>query len=241
MVKGMNFEKSRILGPIMPSMRIYQSRDVDELVVLDVTRKALPIGTPERFIWIEDVNKFSTMPLAVGGGISSIEQVTYLIQNGVDKVVINSALHEDSDLIRLSAGRHGVQSIVASVDAYWKDGNWMVFNSWANEVTSLSVKDVLASSVLENIGELMLTSWHKEGQMKGYDIDLLDLIPRDLSIPLIFNGGAGKLEDFSNILINGRERGLQIDALAASSCFFFKQLTPCEVSIHLKEKGFWAR
>lgn len=241
LVKGPSFSKSRVIGPVLPAIRIYQSRNVDELIVVDVSNSGGASAGVERFSWIKDVNDYLTMPLTVGGGIRSIDQIQYLIQNGADRVVLNWALRNDHSLVRQAVAMHGSQSVVGSIDVSFIDNKWRIYDSWQNKSLDISL-DFLISEVQElGVGEILLTSHQCEGHMKGFDLELLKDAVDLVDVPLIFSGGAGSLVDFCELMkvANGMEN--KISAIAAASCFHFTQITPSNVAKCLIDLGFDAR
>ena len=241
LVKGASFAKSRVIGPALPSVRIYQSRNVDELVVIDVSGSVDDSLGIKRFEWIKEVNSFLTMPLSIGGGVRSISQIQYLIQNGADRVLLNWALRHDKHLVKKAVSIHGGQSIVGSIDVLFIDGVWHVYDSWQLKPLDLCLASFISEVQDLGVGEILLTSHRCEGQMKGFDLDLLENIVGLVSVPLIFQGGAGSLIDFYHILKSAEDIGVEISAIAASSCFHFTQLTPGEVSKYLKDMKFDTR
>ena len=231
-VKGKNFSKSRVIGPLLPILRVYQSRDVDELVIIDVSNK-LEMNSSVRFDWLKDVTSFTTMPLSVGGGIENIDQASRIIEFGADKLIINNALRNKPNLINDIAIKHGSQSIIASIDSIEIDNNFFAFDSWQNKSTNIPIIDLIKTAQDEGAGEIMLTSYEKEGTQKGFDNRLLEFIGSEIDLPLIMHGGASKKNDFLEIINFSKLNNIYLDALAAGSCFHFTSLTPSEVSEHL--------
>lgn len=241
LVKGPSFSKSRVIGPALPSIRIYQSRNIDELVVVDVSATgAVPDGV-NRFAWIQNVNRYLTMPLSVGGGIRSIDQIQYLIQNGADRVILNSSLRNDHSLVRHAVAMHGSQSVVGSLDVSYVDNKWCIYDSWQRKFLDICLSSLVAEVQDLGVGEILLTSHRCEGQMKGFDLDLLNYAVGLVKVPLIFAGGAGCLSDFCDLMKFANENEIEISAIAASSCFHFTHITPSDVAKCLVDSGFDAR
>ena len=240
-MKGPFFSKSRVIGPALPSIRIYQSRNVDELVVVDVSSVGPVCTSVERFAWIKDVNKFLTMPLSVGGGIRSINQIQYLIQNGADRVILNWSLRNDPSLVKCAVSMHGSQSVVGSIDVSYIDNKWCVYDAWSQKCLDISLGSLLNEVQDLGVGEILLTSYRCEGNMAGFDLDLLKYASDLVKVPLIFSGGAGCLSDFCDLMKFAQDINLEIAAVAASSCFHFTQITPNDVAKSLVDSGFDAR
>lgn len=241
LVKGKSFSKERVIGPALPSVRVYQARNVDELIILDVSTPSEDFEGVERFSWIKEVNRFLTMPLSVGGGIRMASQVQYLIQNGADRVVFNSALRNDQSLVEVAVATYGSQSVVASIDVALFEGSWRVYDSWLQRPLNLLLESFIVDVQNLGVGEILLTSYRCEGHMRGFDLDLLDSIVDLIDVPLSFCGGAGCLADFCSLMKSADSIGVEISAMAASSCFHFTHITPAEVSMCLREAGFDTR
>lgn len=241
LVKGPSFSKSRVIGPALPSIRIYQARDVDELIVIDVSDWAKDCKRVDRFRWLKEVNSYLTMPLTVGGGIRSSEQIQFLIQNGADRVVLNWALRNDQDLVKNAVLRHGSQSIVGSIDVLFDEGRWLIYDSWLGKSLDISLDAFIPEVQGLGVGEILLTSYSNEGQMKGFDLQLLKATLELVEVPFIFSGGAGGLTDFCDLMNFVDNMNANISAIAASSCFHFTQSTPGEVAKCLHDEGFNTR
>jgi cyclase len=243
LVKGQCFNKERTIGPAVPSVRVYQARDVDELIVLDVTGvdQSLSDSNIGRFKWIEDINSFLTMPLSVGGGIRNLLQIRYLINNGADKVVLNTVIHEAPELVKNAVSEFGSQSVIASIDCLHDGETFIGYNSWKERGIPKKCSDLIETAIRCGAGEIMLTSVSHEGKMRGFDNRLLELVPKNLSVPLLLNGGGGTENTFVEILQYSAQVKKPIDGLCASSCFHFSPSTPRSVSNSLIENGFNAR
>ncbi len=231
-VKGKNFSKTRVIGPLLPILRLYQSREIDELIILDVSPD-LDTNKSNRFNWLHEVTAFATMPLAVGGGINSIEQASDIISMGADKLVLNRALRNSPSLISQIANKHGSQSIVLSIDAVCINEQFFCYDSWLNKSTDVSVIDAIKLAEDLGVGEIFLTSYDNEGTKKGFDKKLINHIKKYIKLPLIIHGGAYCKKDFLDVITFSHQHCIEINGLAAGSCFHFSSLTPAEVSIYL--------
>jgi len=231
LVKGVRFSSDRQVGPIMPAIKVYNARDVDELAVFDVDAH---LGSKEpNYGLVRDISKECSVPLTIGGGITHIEQIEKLLEAGADKVSINSALFQNPSLIDNAVARFGSQCVVASIDVTKNNGQWTCkFGSgtidskknpcqWAKELAD------------RGAGEILLTSIDKDGTMSGYDIELINLVISSVSIPLIAGGGAGSARDLIDLF-----KHTAASAAALASIFHFTQVTPNEVKRELLLAGF---
>ena len=234
LVKGRSFESWRRIGPALPAVKIFNSREVDELIFLDIT--STNKGVNPDYESISELSKFCFVPLTVGGGINKIEQVDKLIEIGADKVSINSASYEDPEIISKVANRFGKQCIVASIDVKFENNKWICYKNsglkrtnknllkWAKELESLGA------------GEILITSIDRDGSMKGYDQELISLLTKSLRIPVIASGGAGPYDDLFLAVSNAGA-----SAVAAASIFQFTESTPNDVKNYLRAKGMPVR
>jgi imidazole glycerol-phosphate synthase subunit HisF len=235
LVKGVSFDSWRRVGSAMQAIKVYNMREVDELVFLDIA--ATSEGRPPDFETVDELADECFMPMTVGGGIRSIDDVRRLLQVGADKIALNTAAVEIPELIRHVAQRFGSQCVTVSIDAMCHaDGSHEVYIhagtvptgrnpvAWAREVEAMGA------------GEILLTSIDRDGTMKGFDVELVKNVSQAVSIPVIASGGAGNYEDMATVL---REGGAS--AVAAASIFHFTQQTPLEAKRYLKEQGFRVR
>ena len=214
MVKTKNFAKPRYMGDPINAVKIFNEKQADELVLLDI--EATAQGRIE-FDWIEDIVSEAFMPIGYGGGITSVEQAAELFKRGVEKIVINTAVAENPGLISDIAARYGNQAVVASIDVkrnFWKK-NKVYSRNGRKEVTFDPV--TLARRYREaGAGEIILTSIDREGTFGGYDTALLESVASAVDIPVVANGGAASIADFQRAVSEGK-----CSAVAASSMFVF--------------------
>jgi len=260
-VKGTNFIHLRDAGDPVENARVYDQQGADELTFLDITasheRRKILLGVVRRTA--EEV----FMPLTVGGGIRTLDEIRELLQAGADKVSLNTAAVQKPDLVREASEKFGSQCIVVAIDAKRKpsgDGVWaqadkMARDGMGNELRSLGKPvswevyihggrtptgiDALdwARKVEEGgAGEVLLTSMDRDGTKEGYDIPLTRIFSDSLSIPIIASGGAGTMDHLLEALIQGRA-----DAVLAASIFHFRQHTVQEVKSYLQGKGVRVR
>jgi cyclase len=210
----MKYANPVYVGDPINAVRIFNEKEVDELVFLDIS--ATPNSRPPNFDLIRDIASEAFMPFAYGGGVTTIDDFKQLFHLGVEKVVVNSIAAARPDLISAAAKEAGSQSVVASIDVKrnWS-GSYSVYTrsgSWNTK------KDPVSSAIsLENAGagEIFLTSVDRDGTMSGYDYELIKKVCDAVSIPVIASGGAGSLEHFKQAIHMGAS------AVAAGSMFVF--------------------
>jgi imidazole glycerol-phosphate synthase subunit HisF len=235
LVKSVQFDSWRRIGSVMQAVKVYNLREVDELVFLDIS--ATPDGHPPDFETVDEIADECFMPLTVGGGVQSVADVRRLLQVGADKVAINTAAVQNPELIQAAAQQFGSQCVVISIDVKQQsNGTYEVLTHagtqptgkdpvrWAKEVESLGA------------GEILLTSIDRDGTMTGYDTELTKNISHAVSIPVIASGGAGSYQDMASVLLEGRA-----SAVAAASIFHFTQQTPLEAKHFLNGLGLNVR
>lgn len=220
LVKTINFSTYRTIGHPVSTARIYNSRNVDELIVLDIDAS---LGVDEMNIeLITDIAKECFMPLTVGGGIKTISDIYKLLDAGADKVSINSIALKDMSFITKASTIFGSQCIVCSIDVKKIEGKYKVFN----KVQGLLDIDPLGLAMdyqKHGAGEILLTSVDYEGSTEGYDIELMKSFSNKLDIPIILNGGMGKPMHGVEAIKNGA------DAIAAAYIFHFSKYTPNDI------------
>lgn len=235
LVKGVAFDSWRRTGTAMQAVKVYNMRQVDELVFLDIG--ATPSGRGPDFSTVDELADECFMPMAVGGGVRTVDDVRGLLRVGADKVVINTAAVETPELITEVSRLFGVQCVVVSIDARRHGpGEYEVFTHCGTRATGLTPVDVARSAAARGAGEIIVTSIERDGTMTGYDSDLCRLVSDVVNIPVIASGGAGNYEHMAEVLAEGRA-----SAVAAASIFLFTEQTPLEAKRHLHERGFHVR
>jgi cyclase len=234
LVKGKNFNSWRRVGMLIPTVKIYNSRDVDELFFLDINATEEK-RTPEEEL-IHEVAAECSVPLTVGGGISKIYEVEYLINSGADKISINSESYKNKNIIKEIAKKFGSQAIVSSIDVRKIEGKYFCFKNSGRVL--LDINPLEWAKQLEDLGsgELLVTSIDKEGTMLGYDLEIIEKISKIVNIPVIASGGAGTYDHMYEVIKNGGA-----SAVAASSIFHFTELTPHNAKLYLSSKGISVR
>lgn len=234
LVKGIAFNSWRRIGTILPAIKVYNARQVDELIVVDI------MATEEnREPDYEEIASFSAecfVPLTVGGGVKNIEMVKKLLRAGADKVAINSAIFKNPKLISQVKKTFGSQCIVASIDARKVNNNYECFFNRGKKATGIKVADCVKELERLGAGEILLTSIEKDGTFQGYDIELIKQVTDIVSIPVIASGGAGNYNHMYEAIAKGNA-----SAVAASSIFHFTQQTPLEAKKYLSLMGICVR
>jgi imidazole glycerol-phosphate synthase subunit HisF len=235
LVKGVGFDSWRRVGSAMQTVKVYNMRGVDELAFLDIT--ATPNCCPPDLSSVDDLADECFMPMTVGGGVRTVEDVRQLLRVGADKVAINTAAVDTPNLIKEASDRFGSQCVVVSIDYRRKlDGGFEVYTHCGTRPTGIDPVE-LARRVAElGAGELLLTSIDRDGTMSGYDIEGTRRVCRTVNIPVIAAGGAGRYEDMAEVLIDG-----EATDVAAASIFHFTQQTPREAKDYLGSRGFRVR
>ncbi|MCD6521765.1 imidazole glycerol phosphate synthase subunit HisF [Candidatus Calescamantes bacterium] len=234
-VKGINFLNLRDAGDPVENAQRYSEEGADEVVFLDITATL-----EKRKIMLDVVARTAEqvfIPLTVGGGVRSIEDIRELLKHGADKVSINTAAVKNPPLIREASERFGSQCIVVAIDAK-KVGEekWEVYINSGTTPTGLDAVEWAKKVEELGAGEILLTSIDADGTQEGYDIPLTKAVSEAVSIPVIASGGAGKLEHFYEALVDGKA-----DAALAASLFHYGILEIMEVKRFLKEKGVEVR
>ena len=236
LVKGTQFDSRRAVGSPMQAVKVYNLRNVDELVFLDVSATAEGRG-PDLDL-IDDLADDCFMPFAVGGGVSSIDDVRDLLSVGADKVVLGTAAIETPSIVREASDRFGAQCVVVSIDTRrtGADDRAEVFVRSGTVATGSDPVDVAREMEALGAGELLVQSIDRDGVMDGYDVDTVRRIADVVNVPVVASGGAGTFADMAEVLSDGRA-----SAVAAAAMFHFTQQTPMEAKQYLAGHGFPVR
>ena len=230
LVKGVGFDSWRRVGPVLPAIKVYNQRDVDELVLVDIV--AHLGGDDPDFESIEEFGQACFVPLTIGGGITRIEQVQRLLRAGADKVAVNTAAYARPELVTDIAYRHGTQCVVASIDVRVQVRGWSCFSHAGKHATGREVVAWARELQDRGAGEILITSIDRDGSMQGYDLALIEAVVRAVNIPVIAAGGAG---NYQHMVEAVTEAGAS--AVAAASMFHFTEQTPAGAKFALAAAG----
>jgi len=233
-VKGVRFVDLRDAGDPVEAAMAYDAQGADELVFLDITA-----SHEDRAIILDVVRRTAEgiyMPLTVGGGIRSIDDVRRLLRAGADKVSLNTAALARPDVIREAAERFGSQCIVVAIDARREGDGWGVYTHGGRRPAGRDAVRWACEAAGLGAGEILLTSMDRDGTKDGYDLELTRAVSDAVSVPVIASGGAGSLEHFHDALVDGRA-----DAALAASLFHFGIHTIAEAKQYLAERGVEVR
>lgn len=234
-VKGVRFVNLRDAGDPVEVAKKYSEEGADEITFLDITA-----SHEKRKTMIDVVERTASevfVPLTVGGGLRTVEDVRELLLAGADKVTINTAAITDPDFVRRASDRFGSQCIVVAIDARRKDGGgWEVFTHGGRNPTGIDAVGWAAKMEDFGAGEILLTSMDRDGTEDGYDLELTRTISETVGIPVIASGGAGRLEHLVEAVEEGRA-----DAVLCASIFHYGKYSINEAKEFLSEKGVLVR
>lgn len=234
-VKGVNFVNLIDAGDPVANGLFYDSEGADELTFLDITA-----SSDKRNIILDMVKKVAEtvhIPFTVGGGIRTVDDVRSILENGADKVSINTAAVLNPEIISESSKKFGSQCILVAIDAKKNNkGSWTVYLHGGRTATDIDAIEWAKKAEGLGAGEILLTSMDRDGTKDGFDIPLTSAVSTAVNIPVIASGGCGKLEHFYEVLTRG-----MADAALAASVFHYKEFTIRQVKQYLKEKGISVR
>lgn len=215
LVKTVKFKDPKYIGDPINSVRIFNEKEVDELIFLDIT--ATPEGRGPDFDLLADIAGEAFMPMGYGGGIATLDQVRQVFSLGFEKVVINSAGYGSGELIQQASAIYGVQAIVASIDVRKTlMGRYELMSHGGRTKQAGSLKDHIARLESLGAGEIFINAIDRDGTQSGYDIKLVKEVSAACSVPVIACGGAGSIEHFAQAVHEGGA-----SAVAAGSMFVF--------------------
>ncbi|WP_116652448.1 imidazole glycerol phosphate synthase subunit HisF [Pelagibacterium sediminicola] len=234
-VKGVNFVDLVDAGDPVEAAIAYDAAGADELCFLDIA--ASHEGRETIFDVVARTAEHCFMPVTVGGGIRSIEDIRKLLLSGADKVSINSAAVADPDFIARAADKFGNQCIVVSVDAKrGQSGTWEIFTHGGRKPTGINAVEFATKAVEHGAGELLVTSMDRDGTREGFDLDLTRAIADAVEVPVIASGGAGTLDHLVDGVLKGHAA-----AVLAASIFHFGTYTIGEAKAHMARAGIPVR
>lgn len=233
-VKGTQFLNLRDSGDPVEIAELYCQQGADELVFLDITASHEKRGIILDVVRHTAENVF--MPLTVGGGIRTIDDIRTLLNAGTDKVSINTTAVKDPDFVNMASKRFGSQCIVVAIDAKREGDGWGVFINGGRVSTGKDAIEWAKEVESRGAGEILLTSMDCDGTKNGFDLELTRSISESLEIPVIASGGAGNLDHFFDVFTTGKA-----DAALAASIFHFKEYEIATVKNFLADKGIIVR
>jgi len=214
LVKTVKYKNERYLGDPLNAIKILNEKRVDELIIIDID--ASKNNTPIDFEFISELCTECFMPVGYGGGIKTMEDIRKLFSIGIEKIILNSLIIENPEIVKKAVDQYGAQSIIGSIDLkkHWFSKKTYPYINSGNKQIKSSITEYLQKLLNIGVGEIIINDLDREGTFLGYNLDLIKKIKNIKShIPIIFNGGANSLQDFIDAKING------IDALAAASYF----------------------
>lgn len=238
-VKGVNFVGIRDAGDPVEIARRYNDEGADEITFLDIT--ATHEGRATTVHTVEKIASEVFIPLTVGGGIRTVDDIRIMLNAGADKVSINSAAVFNPDFVKTAADRFGAQCIVVAIDAKKVSGDgeaprWEIFTHGGRKPTGLDAVEWAIKMTEFGAGEILLTSMDGDGTKKGYDLGVTRAISDAVRVPVIASGGVGNLQH----LVDGVKEG-RADAVLAASIFHFREYTIPEAKLFMREQGVEVR
>ena len=234
-VKGVDFVDIRDAGDPVEVARRYDQQGADEVALLDITASSDDRQT--LLSLVKQVAGEVFIPLTVGGGVRTLEDIRKLLQAGADKISINSAAVKDPSLVKNAARRFGGQCIVIAIDAKTvAENRWEIFTHGGRHRTGIDAVDWAKRMTNDGAGEILLTSMDRDGTRNGFDLALTRTISDAVTVPVIASGGVGNLRHLSDGIIQGHA-----DAVLAASIFHYGEFTIDDAKQHLKTQGIEVR
>jgi imidazole glycerol-phosphate synthase subunit HisF len=217
-VKGVNFVDIKDAGDPVELATVYSEQGADELVFLDITATVEKRKTLAALV--KRIAAAINIPFTVGGGISTVEDVSILLNNGADKISVNTAAFKNPDIIKDLSKNFGNQCVVLAIDTKKEtDGEWYVYLNGGRTKTDTRTIDWAKQAVAAGAGEILLTSMNNDGTKNGFALDITGMLARSLSVPVIASGGAGTMQHFKEVFETA-----SADAALAASIFHYKEI-----------------
>ena len=232
-VKGVRFQGLRDAGDPAERSLLYQQQGADEIVILDVS--ATPEGRGHQLETVRRVRAGLAIPLTIGGGIRTEDDALHLLEAGADKVSVNTAAVERPELLGEIAGRFGRQCCVLAIDAARRNGRFEVLVKGGREGTGIDALGWAREAERRGAGEILLTSWDRDGTRSGYDLELTRAVAEAVRVPIIASGGADSAQHIREAFAAGA------DAVLAASIFHDGDTTVGDVKLYLMEHGVRVR
>jgi len=234
-VKGVNFENIRDAGDPVELGALYAQEGADELVFLDITATVEKRKTLSELV--SRIAHHINIPFTVGGGISSVDDVSVLLQNGADKISVNTSAFKRPGLINELAKEFGSQCVVLAIDTKQEpDGEWYVYLNGGRTKTGATCYNWAKQGVDAGAGEILLTSMNHDGTKQGFAIDITRKLSQSLPVPVIASGGGGTMPHFKTVFEEGAA-----DAALAASIFHFKEIAIPELKRYLRQQNIAVR
>jgi cyclase len=225
------FSKFKIVGDPVSQARIYQSQKADELIVLFCDKK-INIKNRENTQLIKKFSAEIFMPLTIGGGVKSVSDFEFLLENGADKVSINSIVFERAKIINEASKKFGSQCVVVSIDFIQKKNQIFIYNNKKNSLLKVDLLSYIKQLVDLGVGELVLTDINRDGKNSGLNIEVAKFISENVKIPIIISGGCSVAEDFIQCF-----KQTQVEGISAGNFFSFKDQNPLQTRSQIINAG----
>lgn len=233
-VKGINFVNIRDAGDPVELGALYAKQGADELVFLDITATNEKRKTLSELV--QRIALHVNIPFTVGGGISSAEDVSVLLNAGADKISVNTSAFKNPALVNHLANEFGSQCVVLAIDTKYEEGDWYVYLNGGRIKTDKRTYDWATEAVDRGAGEILLTSMNNDGTKNGFALDITKQLSDTLSVPVIASGGAGNMQHFAEVF-----QLAHADAALAASIFHFKEIEIPELKEYLQGEGIAVR
>ena len=229
-VKSKKFNDFRNVGNAISSSKIYYSQDADELIILNIDRKYKDINELERLV--RKISEVVFLPITVGGGINTLDDACKIISAGADKIVVNSAVYEDYNIISEIGNIFGAQAVVVAIDLKKHGNEYYLYSKNGTTRENISFEEHIRKSEIMGVGEFLIQSIDHDGCMEGFDIELLKKVCNITNRPVIGCGGSGSYEDVLECFMETR-----VQAVACGSLFNFSDSSPVRAAAFLKNLG----
>lgn len=234
-VKGINFENIRDAGDPVELGALYAQEGADELVFLDITATNEKRKTLSELV--KRIAQHINIPFTVGGGISTVEDVSVMLHNGADKISVNTAAYKNPSIIEGMAKEFGSQCIVLAIDTKKEaDGEWYVYLNGGRVKTDTTCLEWARRGVEAGAGEILLTSMNNDGTKQGFALDITKTLSETLPVPVIASGGGGTMQHFTDVF-----QTAHADAALAASIFHFKEIAIPDLKEYLAQQGITMR
>ena len=227
LVKTKQFSNPRMLGNPVQAARVYNSRGVDELIFVDIFASKQKRKINLKIVG--DVIKECFMPVGIGGGINSLDDINDLLQIGADKVLIKSIALKTPEFVKNASNFFGSQCISVSIDIIKRDNKYIVHNDLGIDISLIEYLRILQN---EGAGEIVLNNVDADGKMNGFDFDLYNVVSDIVQVPIVYLGGGGNLEHYEELFTK-----TTCNAVGSASIFHFTQYTPLDIKNRLKSIG----